>query len=266
MKKLTKEQFRTLANNPLSVNKISLHQKQWFYTINLFATEASTGLGVNNVNVFKQTWELIDKSSNLFVFTMWGENPSPNNSFINSLHHEGKRLAIESEAIIELIKMSCLKEFQNPNNTDFELKNLRNCQVLSSLFNKFDDFPISYIENISKLNGQRGLIEVFFPDYFVFPPNSLKNDFSKAANLDSSSGKYLALKKKRFSGNLSVSPKLIKIHNNSSEFPEDYNCEKDFDLSISQNRCCLQINYNDMFNNISFELPIESFNLGTIVV
>lgn len=257
MKKLDTHEFTRLLQNPNSISKIVPHGNSWFFTINFFTTELSTGIGLNNSNQFKQTWELVEFVPEGFKFMMWGEAPAPHNGFINTMQHEGKNLIVETKDLIDFLKWLILSDFKNFHNSNFELRNLKNCQVLNSFFNTKEEFLPEYISNISKFNGQRVLLDLLFPEYFEFPANTLVNDFSRVMNAQKNE---LSLKKS-FAGNLSTSRNEIKINNNSADFPADYEFEKDFELILTQSKCCLLIKYIDKKRNQIFEIPINSFQL-----
>lgn len=257
MNKLDTKQFKALLSNPNSISKIVPHENNWFFTIDFHATELSTGIGLNDAKQFKQTWELVEAVPGGFKFMMWGEAPAPHNGFVNTQHHEGKNLIVDTTDIINLLKWLCLSDFKNFHCSNFEIRNMKICQGISSFFNTKEEFSTEHIENISKYNGQRVLFELLFPEYFQFPANTLKNDFSKVLN---SQKNELSLKK-IFAGNLTTSSNEIKIENNSVDFPADYVFEKNFELTITLSKCCLLIKYIDKKSKQIFELPINSFQL-----
>jgi hypothetical protein len=266
MKRLNTKQFNDLLNNPNAGFNICNFENNVFFTINFYATELNTGIGINDAKIFKQTWELIDTVSDSFRFMMWGQEPAQHNQFINTLHHEGKNMLIGIEDIIKTLKGLCLPDLNNSDTANFELKTLRICQGVSTFFNTLEEYSIEYINDINKYNGKRVLIELFFPKSFQFPLKTIKNDFCREMNVGFNSHETNVFYKKSFVGNLFISPVEIKIDNNSNEFPEDYEFEKDFTLSITQCSCCLQMKFFDKKLKQSFELPIESFNLVPTMV
>jgi hypothetical protein len=259
MKKIETNEFNNLLRNTNSISKIVPNGNSWFFTINFFATELSTGIGLNDTKYYNQTWELVEAVPEGFKFMMWGEAPAPHNGFTNTLNHEGKNLIVGITDVINLLKWLCLSDFKNFHGSNFEIKNLRNCQGISSFFNTKEEFTKEHIENIIKYNGQRVLFELLFPEYFQFPVNTLKNDFSKVLNLHKNEMSLI----KRFAGNLTTSSNEIKIENNSVDFPADYEFEKDFKLTITQTKSCLLIKYFDKKSEQIFEIPINSFQLIT---
>jgi len=261
MKRLDNKQFHEMLNNPNSISKICTQDNGWFFTIDFFATEFSTGVGSNEIKLIKQTWELIDSVSDCFKFMMWGQEPASHNQYVNTLHHEGKNILIGLLDIINLLKRLCFLDINSYQKANFELKNLRNCKGISSFFNTQEQFSLDYINNIKLFNGKKVLLELFFPEYFQFPNNLLKNDFSKVMKIDNYSRENRISLKKLFAGNLTSSPNALIIDNNSNDFPKDYEFESNFELTITQTKGCLQMKYFDKNRENVIELPINSFQL-----
>lgn len=261
MKRLDSKHFNNLISNPNSFNKIVSHENSWFFTLDLYASEFSTGIGLNDVKLIKQTWELIDSTSDCFRFMMWGQEPAPHNEYVNTLHHEGKYMLIGIADIINLLKHLCYIDVNSLPKTNFELKNLRNCQGISTFFNTQEQFSLDYINNIRLFNGKKVLMELFFPGNFQFPNNLLKNNFSKVLKIDSYSHENRICNKKMLAGNLTASSTSLVIDNNSSDFPENYEFESNFELTIVQTKSCLQMKYIDKNRKTLIELPIDSFQL-----
>ncbi len=225
---MTSDQFAFLTSNPKTFYKIVEHENAWFYTIDIYNTEESSGIGRDNTRIIKQTWELIDYVPSIqnknghFLLKMWGEEPSPYNGFTNTIQHEGKSILAPEDDVIFRLNMLVLQNITQNSSTDFKLINYRNCQGIRDFYQNDIVFPKGQLDELRQYNGQNLIFEILVHPEFKFPGNTIANNFSKTSIINMETQTEKILSKKMFSGNIQVLDNKINILNsgNNTNMPD----------------------------------------------
>ncbi len=260
---LSNSQFAFLTSNPKTFYKIVEHENEWFYTIDIYNTEHSSGIGIDKVRIIKQTWELMNylppsqNNDGHFHFKMWGEEPSRYNNFTNTLQHEGKSIfALENEVIFRL-NMLILQSITQNSFSDFTLNNYRNCQGIRNIYSQYSELPKDILDNIMTFEGQPALFEILVHPAFKFPENTIANNFSKTSVINKETLTGQILSKKMFFGTIHVTGNQFQIQNtgSNSNLPD-----KNYVITIKICKAGYHFKFISNESNYQTEFIIDSFS------